>query len=299
MTVPLVLHNFLYGILCLPGVKMSQSHLESVRAMYDERSDDYDEDEVHSRQAGDFCRWADLKEGEAVLDLACGTGLVALGAKKQVGDSGHVVGVDISEKMLAIARLTAEYARLEVTFFNHDVSDLGAIRELMLPFGKDGFDVITCASALILLPDPLRAVKNWTPLLRPGGRIITDVQTKDANVNMNIFSDIAPEVGESVLWHSNLWQSQKALGDLMVGAGLQVERVFETYAYGDTRYNLSQAEQLFETAVTKAMFKNFGRQEIRDKAKKLYLKHFADIVGPAGWVDEETKYWVVVASKES
>ena len=277
---------------------MVNSRLDSVRSMYDERSEQYDERQVHVKQATDYCHWANLREGDSVLDLACGTGLVALGAKHQVRKAGHVVGVDISEGMLRVARRKAEAAGLDIPFYNHDISDLSDIRDKILPKESDGFDVITCASALILLPSPLQAVKHWSSLLRRGGRLITDVQTKDANLVMNIFSAMAPEVGQSVPWHSNLWQSQQALDNLMVEAGFTVQRIFETEAYATKRYDVADMQQTFEKAVGKSMFSNFGGEEIREDASKLFSQKFAAIAGSKGFVNEETRYWVAIAKKE-
>ncbi|KIW70509.1 hypothetical protein PV04_02771 [Phialophora macrospora] len=276
---------------------MAQSHLDSVRSMYDERSEHYDENEVHVRQAQDYCRWAGLRSGESVLDLACGTGLVALGAKRQVTEAGHVVGVDISEGMLTVARRKAETAGLDVRFFNHDISDLSAIRDEIMPDGADGFDVITCAAALVLLPDPLWALQNWKALLRPGGgRLVTDVQTKDANVVMNIFSDIASQVHQSVPWNSELFQSQTPLEKLAIDAGLNVQSIFETEAYATTRYLLDDARQLFEQAIGKSMYSNFARADIREEARELFVQRFADMAGSVGSIEEETRFWVIVAT---
>ncbi|KIY02157.1 uncharacterized protein Z520_02295 [Fonsecaea multimorphosa CBS 102226] len=277
---------------------MSQSQLDVVKSMYDERSEQYDENDVHVRQAQDYITWADLKEGENLLDLACGTGLVAIGAKSVVGPSGRVVGVDISEGMLKVARRKAQAAGLDIAFLNHDVCDLAGLH--IVPkedYTDEFFDVITCAAALILLPDPLQAVKNWKSVLRPGGRLITDVQTKDANVVMNIFSAIAPQVGETVPWHSHLWQSQQALATLMVDAGFHVDKVFETEAYAKAQYHLDTAPELFDKAVSKAMFKDFGRADICEKAKDLFVRKFAEIAGSKDTIEEETRYWVTVATR--
>jgi len=207
------------------------------------------------------------------------------------------VGVDISEGMLNVARRKVESSGLDVRFFNHDIADLSGIRDKILPAELDGFDVITCASALILLPDPAQAVRHWKSLLRPGGRLITDVQTKDANLFTKVFSLIAPEIGESVPWRSELWQSQQSLKDLVVEAGLNVQTIFETDAYTKTRYNTTDAPQLFEDAVGKSMFQNFGRAEVRVKAKELFVQQVAKIGGAAASVEEETRFWVVVATK--
>ncbi|EXJ95040.1 ribosomal RNA large subunit methyltransferase J [Capronia coronata CBS 617.96] len=273
---------------------MTQRRLDSVRSMYDERSDQYDENEVHVKQARDYLQWAQLKEGESVLDLACGTGLVALGAKSVVGPSGHVVGVDISEGMLNVARRKAEADGVEVLFLNHDISDFSGLD--IIPKGSRGFDVITCAAALILLQNPLQALRHWKTLLCPGGRFITDVQTKDANLIMNIFAAIAPEVEESVPWEAQRWQSQDALEQLVVDAGLVVQKIFETDSYATTRYERAMAPDLFDRAVVKSMFKNFGREAIREKARALFIDRIERFARPSGTVNEECRYWVVIAT---
>ncbi|KAL2431625.1 hypothetical protein ABEF95_012401 [Exophiala dermatitidis] len=270
---------------------MPQPHLDSVRSIYDERSEQYDENQVHVKQAHDYVEWAQLKEGECVLDLACGTGLVTLEAKRVVGPSGYVFGIDISDGMLNVAWRKAEAEGVDVQFLNHDIADLRGLD--LLPEGKVGFDVITCAAALILLPDPLQAVSMWKTLLSPGGRLVTDVQTKDANIVMKIFATIAPDLGEEIPWNAQQWQSQADLEQLMVDAGLTVQKIFETEAYATTRYDQKSAPNLFDQAVEKSMYKVFGREPVR--AKAMFLKHFADIAGPEGVVNDECRFWVVVA----
>ncbi|KIW52953.1 hypothetical protein PV05_08560 [Exophiala xenobiotica] len=310
--------------------------LDSVASMYDARSERYDDNDVHVRQACDYLSWADLKPGENVLDLACGTGLVALGAKNLVGPSGRVVGVDISEGMLGVARRkAATMGFLEedsVLFVKHDISDLtGLLETVAIPAqGPQGppsqggrsldahahaharFDVITCAAALILLEDPVAAVRNWreTVLAPVGGRVVTDVQTKDANIVMNVFADIARDLREldhdqnkvnvSILWDAKRWQSKDALAEVMRQAGLTVERVFETEPYARQTYKCEQAGELFDKAVDKEMFRSFGAEDIRDTARDLFIRRFQDLAagstGSTGSVEEETRFWVIVAS---
>jgi ubiquinone/menaquinone biosynthesis C-methylase UbiE len=295
----------------------SSRRLESIASMYDTRSEQYDDNNVHVRQARDYLTWADLKPGENVLDLACGTGLVALGAKNLVGSSGRVVGVDISEGMLNVARRKAAAAaaaqhedNYPVVFVKHDISDLTGLLESLAiapqePRGSsshahDRFDVITCAAALILLEDPVAAVRNWkeTVLAPGGGRVVTDVQTKNANVVMNVFADIAREVGQTVAWDADRWQSKNALAEVMRQAGLRVEKVFETEPYARRTYKTEQAGEVFDEAVEKEMFSSFGREDIREKARELFMRRFRDLAASngRGEVEEETRFWVVVAS---
>jgi ubiquinone/menaquinone biosynthesis C-methylase UbiE len=266
--------------------------------MYDERSEQYDDNDVHIRQARDYVSWAGLKPGESVLDLACGTGLVTLGAKREVGATGRVVGIDISDGMLNVARRKADTAGLEVSFENQDISDL-TDWEIQQGQGPPGglFDVITCASALILLQDPVVAVRSWKTRLRPtSGRFIMDVQTKDANVVMNIFAAIAPQLGESVPWDARRWHALHALEQVAVDAGLKVEKAFETQPYAVTHYEVTRAPDVFRRAVEMTMFKNFGQAAIRERAEKLFVDKYAKLAGPAGTIIEECRYWVILAS---
>ena len=72
-----------------------------VAAYFDRRSATYDTGDFHPRLAARLIEAAGIKEGQTVLDVATGTGLVAIEAARRVGSSGRVVGLDISPGMLA------------------------------------------------------------------------------------------------------------------------------------------------------------------------------------------------------
>jgi ubiquinone/menaquinone biosynthesis C-methylase UbiE len=79
---------------------------------------------------------ADLREGEAVLDIACGTGLVTFPAATRVGSSGRVVGTDLSENMVATATQRAK-GKSNVSFRRQDAEQL--------EFADDSSDAALCA----------------------------------------------------------------------------------------------------------------------------------------------------------
>lgn len=115
-----------------------------------------------------FAPWADallealdLREGERVLDVACGPGTVAKAAAMRVGARGEVVGADASEEMLTIAReSTPASARARYEFALADA----------LPFPDASFDVLTCQQGLQFFSDRPKALAEMFRVLRPGGR---------------------------------------------------------------------------------------------------------------------------------
>ena len=109
---------------------------------------------------------ARLAPSEAVLDVGCGTGSLALAAKRRVGATGTVVGVDASPEMIALAARKAARAGTEVTFRN-------ACAE-RLPFPDGTFDAVLATLMLHHLPATLRreCAREALRVLKPGGRML-------------------------------------------------------------------------------------------------------------------------------
>lgn len=109
---------------------------------------------------------ARLQPGETVLDVACGTGTLALAAKRQVGLQGRVIGVDASAEMIERARAKGAKAGLDLTFVG------GAAQAL--PFGRGQFDIVIGTLMLHHLPKPARAdfAGEARRVLKPGGRLL-------------------------------------------------------------------------------------------------------------------------------
>ena len=95
-----------------------------------------------------FAQWAPLmidiariQEGQRVLDVACGTGVVARAAADRVGRTGSVVGLDLNPAMLEVAANT----RSDIEWRRGDAMNL--------PFGENEFDAVLCQSALFFFPN--------------------------------------------------------------------------------------------------------------------------------------------------
>ena len=96
------------------------------------------------------CDAAEITAGQQVLDVACGTGIVARAAADRAGP-GNVIGVDLNDAMLTVARRV----RPDITWRQGDAS--------ALPFPDGTFDAVVCQMALMFFPDRARALREDGP----------------------------------------------------------------------------------------------------------------------------------------
>jgi ubiquinone/menaquinone biosynthesis C-methylase UbiE len=137
---------------------------------------------------------ADLQPGSAVLDIACGTGLVSFKALSCVGATGSVTGTDISDKMIEIASAIADHrGQKNISFARMDAEELSLENET--------FDTVLCALGLMYVPDPGRALREMHRVLKPGGKTVAAVWGKRNNcgwadifeiVDQHVASEVCP-----------------------------------------------------------------------------------------------------------
>jgi SAM-dependent methyltransferase len=113
-----------------------------------------------------FGAWADrvadasgMKAGDNVLDVGCGTGVLARAALGRVGPEGRVTGLDLNEGMLTVAARTEP----KIAWRPGDATKL--------PFGDASFDVVVSQFALMYFPDRVAALREMWRTLTAGGRL--------------------------------------------------------------------------------------------------------------------------------
>jgi ubiquinone/menaquinone biosynthesis C-methylase UbiE len=113
-----------------------------------------------ARKAAQVAKWFALAEGQAVLDVGCGTGVLLPHLRRKVKTEGQVVGIDFSFQMLEKAKKCIE-DRLSLAN-----AGVGAI-----PFRQGSFDRVTCFSSFPHFPDKPRALAEMTRVLKVAGRL--------------------------------------------------------------------------------------------------------------------------------
>ena len=101
--------------------------------------------------------------GDKVLDIACGTGIVARLAAQFVGRTGHVVGLDANPGMIEVARSLPSPPGLTIEWREGNA--------LALPFSEPKFNIVFCQGGLQFMPERLTALQEMWRVLLPGGRL--------------------------------------------------------------------------------------------------------------------------------
>jgi SAM-dependent methyltransferase len=113
--------------------------------------------------AEDLLAEAALRPGERVLDVACGTGVVARLAAERVGPSGTVAALDLNPAMLSVAR-SVPSAGAAIRWYETSAESI--------PLPDDSFDVVLCQLGLQFVVDKSAALRDMRRVLAPGGRVL-------------------------------------------------------------------------------------------------------------------------------
>jgi ubiquinone/menaquinone biosynthesis C-methylase UbiE len=140
---------------------------KSVQETYNAATDHHDHRALAHRSyfAGRAVEFANLRPGEYVLDVCCGTGISAIAAARLVGASGRVIGVDLAESAVSRARERAGQEALGNVEFR--VADFDKVY-----FRAASFDAVICVFGIFFVPDMAASLSKMWRYLRDGGRLV-------------------------------------------------------------------------------------------------------------------------------
>jgi len=109
---------------------------------------------------------AQVKPGDCILEVGCGTGTLTLAAKRQAGPSGKAFGIDVIPGMIELSQRKAAQANEDVTF------QLGSIDDI--PFSANQFDVVMCSFMIFHMSEMVRrkGIAEIYRVLKPKGRLL-------------------------------------------------------------------------------------------------------------------------------
>ncbi|KZL82879.1 protein-l-isoaspartate(d-aspartate) o-methyltransferase [Colletotrichum incanum] len=251
-----------------------ETQAASSQRMYTARADNY-ENSFHPDYTKRFMAVADVQPGERVLILACGTGLEVFIAAERVGDRGDIIGVDVTEAMLAKAREKQERLKpsASIRLSNHDVTKLETLPEL------DGqtFDVILCSSAFVLFDDPEEVVKSWRKYLKPEGRLVVDITHED-NLKIGLLlKRAARRLGARFPSNRSWITDRNSFTKVLEGAGYAVERIElmdKLSGQGDTTYGMDQIDEQFDWITGTSLTVKLATEEFKRKTRAMFREEW-------------------------
>ncbi|KAF6819527.1 protein-l-isoaspartate(d-aspartate) o-methyltransferase [Colletotrichum sojae] len=247
-----------------------ETQAASSQRMYTARADNY-ENSFHPDYSKRFMAIANVQPGERLLSLACGTGLEVFIAADLVGEEGEIVGVDVTDSMLAKAREKKERLKpkADVRLFNHDVTDLDTLPELE---GKT-FDVIVCSSAFVLLDNQEKVVESWRKYLKPGGRLLIDI-THENNLKVGLLLERAAKRLGTRFPSNRTWiKDRNSFKGILERAGYAVEKIElmdNISGQGTTYYGMDQIDEQFDWITGTPLTINMATEAFKEKTRALF-----------------------------
>lgn len=173
---------------------------------------------------------AELFPGIRMLDIACGTGIVARVAASRLNGDGRIVGIDMNPAMIEVARRAAAAEEFAIEWV------VGKVEAL--PFPDRSFDLITIQQGLQFFPDKLGALHECARVLGPGGTLAIGIWSSlEKQGIQQIYAEAIEHLTGSASMHVSYGTvTESSLRALLLNAGfdqISIEEVTIDITYGD------------------------------------------------------------------
>lgn len=260
----------------MKNAKKDEEYKQQVIADFNARTS-YDND-FRYRFANPLIKLAHLQPGQQVLDVATGTGIVAIASAEIVGNEGKVVGVDISSGMLNQARRKIAAANLQ----NIELIEADAD---YLNFDDQSFDAILCSSAIVYLTDIPSALQKLYRFLKPGGIVAFSCLAQTAPTASVLFRAKAQNYGISLPNPNEILGTPEKCQNLLQRAGFKDIKVVKEQ-FGSYLSNAEEAEKFWQASANNA-FACQVFQLAPEKLEQFKAEYIAEIEAakPGYWND--------------
>lgn len=205
---------------------------------------------------------ANIQQGQKIIDIACGTGLMTFRAAEATGSNGFVLGTDISDKMVEIADKTAKENNIvNIRFERMDAEEL--------KINDEEFEVAICALGLMYAPNPVNALKEMHRVLKKGGHCIAAVWGKRNNCGWaDIFEIVDKRVSSEVcpmffnLGNDNVLKKNFELAGFSIG---KIKRIQSSLDYDTDEAACSAAFEGGPVALAYYKFPENVKKEVCDE----------------------------------
>ncbi|MGW8227460.1 MAG: class I SAM-dependent methyltransferase [Gammaproteobacteria bacterium] len=224
------------------------------------------------------------RPGNKLLDVATGTGAVALAAAQAIGPEGRVQAIDLAENMLQTAMANLRRAGLSNVDFH--LMDAESVE-----FKSRYFDCVTCSFGIFFLPDMQAGLTSWRQVLKPGGRVMFTSFTANAfqplaelfRQRMQSFGIVIPQEN----W-MRLTTEEECLALLHAAGFANTETVVEQLGY-----HLNAPEDWWEIIYSSG-FRGYLEKLNAEQQGRFRVEHLAEIqsrmTDKGLWLDVETLF---------
>jgi SAM-dependent methyltransferase len=131
-----------------------------------------------------------LDQSDVILDVACGTGIVARTVRRRLGLIPRIVGVDLNEEMIATARNLGDEASQSCEWHIADVTNM--------PFDSETFSIAFCQQGIQFFPDEIAALREMKRVLRSKGGIVLSVWSGPSELFKALATALSRHVDEEI-----------------------------------------------------------------------------------------------------
>ncbi len=203
---------------------------------------------------------------DVILDVACGTGIVARTVRKRLGPSPRIVGVDLNEGMISAASNLADGASQSCEWHIADVT--------RMPFDPETFSVAFCQQGIQFFPDEIAALREIKRVLRPGGRIVLSVWSGPSDLFKALAAALSRHVNEEV--------ASRSLAPFSYGRATELADTMSNLGFTDLSAQVIAVNRKLadpETAIPKEIMGNPIGPIVAERGEAVMQRIVADTIG--------------------